>query len=129
MSAFSDYLENVILNHVLRGQVYTPPDNVYVSLHTASVQDDGSGMEVSGASYERKIVSFTEATASETDNTAALIWVNMPAATIVAIGIWDDNNDPNPGNLLFHGNLLEPRPLSAGDPFTFNIGDLKIVLD
>ena len=129
MSAFSDYLENEILNHVLRGEVYTPPDNVYVSLHTAPVGDDGSGAEVAGASYERKLVSFTEATDSEAENTAALIWVNMPATTVVAIGVWDNDDDPDPGNLLFHGNLIESRPLSAGDPFTFNIGDLRIVLD
>jgi len=126
LSAFSDYLENAVLNHVLRGEAYTPPTDIYVSLHTEPVGDDGSGAEVSGASYERKIASWTEATESTSDNEAALIWVNMPATTVQSVGIWDDESA---GNLLFHGLLIEPRPLSAGDPFTFNIGDLDITLD
>lgn len=129
MSAFSDYLEDSLLNHILRGVAYTPPVSIFVSLHTQAVGDDGTGIEVSGASYERKEATFTEVVSSSSDNAVALVWVNMPATTIVAVGLWDDNNNPSPGNLLFHGVLLEPQTLSAGDPFTFNIGDLDITLD
>lgn len=126
MSAFSDHLENALLNHVLRGEVYTPPTTLYVSLHTVAVGDDGLGEEVTGGSYERQTATFTLATASTSDNAEALVWLNMPSVTVVAVGIWDAITA---GNLLFHGNLVASRTLSAGDPFTFNTGDLDITLD
>lgn len=126
MAAFSDYLETKLLEHVLLGIPYTPPDNVYVALHPVSPGDDGLGAEVVGASYERKLVTFTAVVDSSTSNEAALVWVNMPLVTVTHVGIWDA---ATAGNLLFHGALLEARPLSAGDPFSFNIGDLDVAID
>ena len=39
MSAMSDYLENKIIDWLLRGQAYTPPATAYVGLYTAAPSD------------------------------------------------------------------------------------------
>lgn len=35
MANLSDYMENKIIDHMLRNQAYTPPATVYVALFTA----------------------------------------------------------------------------------------------
>lgn len=53
MGAFTDYLENKILDHVLGNSTYTPPSTVYIGL-AVSVSDDGTITgEPSGGSYAR----------------------------------------------------------------------------
>jgi hypothetical protein len=58
MAEFTDYLENKIIDHMLRNQAYTPPSTVYVALFTTATGDDGSGTEVSGGSYARQAVTL-----------------------------------------------------------------------
>ena len=48
MSAMSDYLENKFLDHFLGTTSTSAPAAVYLSLHTTSPTDDGSGAELSG---------------------------------------------------------------------------------
>ena len=58
MAEFSNYLENALINAVLRNTSYTSPTTVYVSLYTTDPTDAGSGTEVSGGSYARIAVTF-----------------------------------------------------------------------
>jgi len=51
MAGKSDYLENKVLDHVLRNTSYTPPATVYLGLFTANPTDAGGGTEVSGNAY------------------------------------------------------------------------------
>lgn len=44
----STYLEQAILNEVLRGQNYLPPSNIHVGLFTSDPTDEDIGTEVSG---------------------------------------------------------------------------------
>lgn len=128
MAGFSDYLEAKLLDHVLQGGTadYTPPSAVYVGLHSGDPDDDGFGLEASGMSYERKLVTFTAASSGGVTNTAAITWTNMPEFTVAWIVIWDAQTDGNP---LFHGGMLESRYLSIGSTFSINPGDLDISLD
>lgn len=50
MSAFSDYYENKILDHMIRGQAFTVPTTVYLALFTANTGLEGNSpsAEVSG---------------------------------------------------------------------------------
>ena len=57
MSAKSNYLEGKLVEHVLRNVAYTSPSAVYLSLHTANPDEDGSGTEVSGNGYSRQKLS------------------------------------------------------------------------
>ena len=46
MAEFSNYLENAIINAVLRNTAYTSPSTVYVSLYTSDPTDADTGTEV-----------------------------------------------------------------------------------
>jgi hypothetical protein len=127
VSAFSDYLENKILLHVLDNDAYTSPTTVYLGLHTADPTDDGSGTEVSGNAYVRQSVAFT-VTNNAAENTSA---IEFPTATgswgtIGWVGVWDAETS---GNLLFHGALTVSKTIASGDVFRVPAGDLDITLD
>jgi hypothetical protein len=70
MAGKSDYLENKILDHVLRNTAYTSPTTVYVGLYTAAPTDAGGGTEVSGNGYAREAATFSVASGGATANSA-----------------------------------------------------------
>lgn len=129
-AVLSNYLENKIIDHVLRNIAYTSPGtSIYVALHTANPGEDGSGAEVSGTGYARVQVSAWEAPASRaTENTNA---INFPQAggnwgTVTHVGIWDDDTA---GNLLFYGELSASKVVTTGVTFSIAAGDLVVGLD
>ena len=130
MSAMSDYLENKLVDLILRGQTFTPPATVYVSLHTSATTDAGGGTEVTGGNYARAAVTSSLAnwagtqsagsttassgTGGATSNNAAIPF-NAPNAnwgTITHFGIWDASTA---GNLLLHGALTTAKTVNNGD--------------
>ena len=133
MAAFSDYLEQAILNHIFRNTaIFTPPANVYLALFTAAPSDSGGGTEVSGGSYARKAVSTTGQWSAPgvgglTDNINAQAFPTATASwgTVTHVGIFDA---ASAGNLLFHGALTVSKTVGSGDTFQFNAGDLDITL-
>ena len=127
MSAFSNYLETKILEHVLANTAYSSPTTVYLGLHTADPTDAGTGTEVSGNAYARQSVAFT-ISANAASNTSA---IEFPTATgswgtISHVGVWDNLTS---GNLLFHGQLTNSKTIASGDVFRVPAGDLDITLD
>ncbi len=127
MSAFSNYLENKILLHVLSNTAYTSPATVYLGLHTADPTDAGSGTEVSGGSYARQSFAST-ISGNAASNTSA---IEFPTATgswgtVGWVAVWDNLTG---GNLLFHGALTASKTIASGDVFRVPAGDLDITLD
>ena len=127
MTAFSNYLENKILLHVLDNTSYTSPTTVYLGLHTADPTDAGTGTEVSGGSYQRQSVAFTVTNNAATNDSA----IEFPTATgswgtVAYVGIWDAQTS---GNLLFHGQLTNSKTIASGDVFRVPAGDLDVTLD
>lgn len=66
MSACSDYLENQLLNAILRNTSFAAPANIFLGLYTNSTADDGSGIECGGGAYARQTLTsgFPAATGS-----------------------------------------------------------------
>lgn len=145
MAAMSDYLENKIVDWLLRGQTFTPPTSVYVGLFTAAPTDAGGGTEVSGNAYARVAIASslanwagTQAAASTTASTGTSGTtsnngaVNFPTptpsgwGTVVAFGLFDALTA---GNLLFYGNLTVSKTINAGDTVTFAAASLSIQID
>lgn len=134
MAAFSDYMENNIVNWMRGTSFPAAPANVYISLHTADVTDAGSGTEVSGGSYARVAVAATTAqwdatsgTDGHTQNTNA---INFPTATgswgtVTHAGVWDASSA---GNLLYHGVLTVSKTVTSGDTFSIAAGDLDLTI-
>ena len=78
MSAISDYLENKLIDHVLRGVTYTRPSKVYAALYKTNPTDADTGTEVSGGSYARQEVTFSAPVDGETSNASDILF---PEAT------------------------------------------------
>lgn len=54
--AKSNYLEDALLNHVLRNTAYTPPTTVYAALYLSDPTDEDKGQEVKGGGYARAAI-------------------------------------------------------------------------
>lgn len=128
--AATNYVEEAVLNEMLRGVDFTPPTSVYVALFETATDDAGGGTEVSGGSYARQTVSFTAATQvsgmAECSNDAAIEFVDMPAVTVTHAAIFDASTA---GNMLYHGALSTQRDVAAGDTFKFDAGELTVRMD
>lgn len=126
MSAFSDYLENKVLDHVFGGNAYSAPGTLYLALYTSDPGDDNSGTECSGTSYARQTIAFT-VTADTASNTSAVEFPTAGSAwgTITHVGILDALTS---GNLLAHGALTSAKTVASGDVFRVPAGDLDITL-
>lgn len=131
MTAFSNFLENKILDHTLRGAAgaYTAPTTIYVGLFTASPTDTGGGTEVSGGSYARQTMAFgTAASGGAISNTATVTFPTATASwgTITHIGLYDAVSS---GNLLYWGAVTQSKTVASGDTFSITSGNLTITLD
>ena len=127
MAAMSNYLENKVLDYVLRDQADWAPAAVYLSLHTADPTDAGTGAECSGGSYARQAITFNaaHATAGTIDNSSVEEFTNMPACTVTHIGVWDAASS---GNLLFFGAVSASKTVTSGDTISLAAGSLDITL-
>lgn len=134
--AKSNFLEDAILNHVLRGVAFpTLGASVYVALHTADPTDAGTGAEVAGGSYARVAVSRAigswaapadNAGAQRTSNSAAITFPSPTAnwGTVTHMAIWDA---ATAGNLLYRAILGTSRTINNGDQApSFAIGALTV---
>ena len=127
--SFSNYLETEILDHVFGAAAYTAPATLYVALHTANPDEDGSGAEVStsGTGYVRQTVTFTTS-GNTTSNDAAVEFPTATAnyGTVSHVGVWDASTA---GNLLAYAALSSSKTIETGDVFRIPAGDLDITLD
>ena len=131
MAALSNYLENALVNHVLRNTALTTPGtSIYVGLikfYESSKLEAGTlTQEASSGAYARVQVTAWDAPSNgATQNTSA---VTFPTATadwgmVSGVIIVDAAST---GNVLLHGTLTTARDVKNGDVFKFSAGDLDI---
>lgn len=127
MAEMSNYLENAMINAVLRNTSYTSPTTVYVGLYTSDPTDANSGTEVSGGSYARTSVTFGSPSNGVSTNSAAVEFPQATAdwGTVSHIGILDASSS---GNLLFHTPLDTSKAIATGDIFKISSGNLSVTL-
>lgn len=129
MAEMSNYLENALLNGTLNGTTYTAPTTVYVSLWLSNPNDDGSGIEVSGGSYARAVVTFDTAT-----GTTGLVATDADVTFVTATSAWGNvgwigiNDALSGGNLLYHTALDTAKTIDSGDIFKITTGNLTVEL-
>lgn len=155
MAALSDFLENKLIDWLLRAQAIgiagasaaagTGPVTTWVGLYTVSPADAAGGTEVTGGSYARVAITSalanwagTQAAASTTASsgtsgtTSNNGVVTFPAPTanwgvVVAMGLFDA---VTAGNLLIYGAVTPNKTINNGDPApTYPISALSIQLD
>jgi hypothetical protein len=140
MAALSDFLENKLIDWLLRGQAIgitgasagagSGPTTVYVGLLTAAPSDSGGGTEVSGGSYARVAVTSslanwagtqsagsTTASSGSGGTTSNNNAITFPAPTanwgvVTHMGIYDASSG---GNLLVYAALTASKTVNNGD--------------
>lgn len=137
MSQASDYLEDALLDHVLRNTAFTSPTAVYVGLFT---EGDSAGdntdlleegtltNEISGNGYTRKAATFSAASGGSITTSGNITF--DPASggnwgTITHIAILDA---ASAGNVLFYGALTTSKTIEDGDTFQITAGNLTVTL-
>lgn len=156
MAAMSDFLENKIIDWLLRGQAIgvtgataaagTGPANVYIALLTAAPSDAGGGTEASYTGYARATIvsslanwAGTQSAASTvassgtigTTSNNAIVTIGTMALSgptvVTHIGIYDA---VSAGNLLFWSALTASKTINNGDPApTFAAAALTLQID
>lgn len=127
MAQISNYLENALVNHVLRNTALTSPVTVYVALYTTDPTDADTGTEVTGGSYARQSAAFSAPTDGATSNSADVTFPTATAnwGTVTHVVIRDAAAG---GNALFHGALTASKVVNNGDTFKINAADLDVSL-
>lgn len=158
MSAASNYLEDKLLDHTLRGTpgAYSAPSTVYVALFadsgsaaSAALESGTSGtgstadwgyFEINNGSYARQSVSFGAA-GTPGGYTTGTIKNNATVSFPVASANYDTAGSTGNvvthiaimdastgGNCLYYGSLSTSKTVSSGDQFTISTGNLAISL-
>jgi len=122
----TNYLESKLIDHFLGTTTYTKPATVYVGLFTVIPGEAGGGTEVTGGSYARQAATFGAASSGSTTNSTNIDFAGMPAATTVAIGIFDASTS---GNMLLYGALTTNKTTDAGDTLRIATGSLSVSID
>lgn len=141
MSASSDYLENKILDHVLRYGTapFTGPSTVYVALFNNTSGNAATNLEAgtltdevstSGTAYARQSVTFA---ASSGGTIASNATVTFPTATGSGFGTVThlalmDSDVEGSGNVLFYGALATAKTVGVDDTFSIASGSLTVSL-
>jgi hypothetical protein len=127
MAEFSNYLENALINAVLRNTSYTSPTTVYLALYTSDPTDADTGTECSGSGYARQAITFSSPSNGVTSNSSAIEFAQAGNSwgTITHIGIRDALTT---GNLLFHTPLDASKTIATGDVFRVAAGSLSVTL-
>lgn len=127
MSEMSNYLENGLLNAVLRNTSYTSPTTVYVGLYTSNPGEGNTGTEVSGNSYARKSATFGSPSDGVCTNSAAVEFDQATGSwgTISHVGLLDAITS---GNLLFYTDITTSKTIETGDIFKIAAGSLSVTL-
>ena len=138
MTDFSDYLEDELLDHILKGSTFTAPATVALSLWTAATNDAGGGTEVTDANaYARLEVegatgrTFSVSSGGTTDNDQAWDFAAAAGGSWGEVG-WlaiVDSTAHAGGNFLFHGNVTTAKTVGDGDIARFAAGNLDVTLD
>lgn len=131
MGAFSNYLEEKIVEHFLRNNAITPPTTVYVALFESDPGEGVGGIETAYTGYARQPASWTALDANgQTKNVGALTFPangNASASvTITHLVLYDAATN---GNRLFYAQLSASKTLSPGDVLSFAANAIVFGLD
>lgn len=129
MGSLSDYIENKILDHLLRNTAYTQLSHLYVGLSTVDPTDDGSGLaEPSGNGYSRvEVDDWDDASGRHIQNSGL---ISFPEATgdwgtITHFAVFDALTG---GNMIAYGTLSTFKDVDDGGSVYFEAGRINITV-
>ena len=123
--SISNYLEDNLLNLVLRNTTFPAITAVYASLHTADPGETGTASPL--ASCARFAVTFNAAASATCVNSASASVVTSASGTISHVGLWDASATAT-ANHLWSGALATTKNVNVGDTITLASGALTVSL-
>lgn len=117
----SDYLEDKLLDLVLRNTTFPAIAGVFVQYHTADPGETGTNAPL--ASCARFAMTFNAAGSATAVNAASGSVVTSASGTITHLSLWDASAA---GNHLYYGALGTPKAVNAGDTINLASGALKV---
>ena len=140
MSAASNFLENKVLDHVLRYSAapYTAPSTLYLALFNNTSGSAAANLEAgtltdetgtSGTAYARQSVTFAAASSGSSATNATVTFPTATAnwGTITHVAIMDNDTEGG-GNVLFWGAVTTAKTIETGDTFQVSSGNLTVSL-
>jgi hypothetical protein len=119
MDVLLDTAEKVIKKLLLETD-FTHPTGIRISLHTADPSDYGANEVTAGAyDYARQTPTLGTVAAKTVSNTADIDFVNMPAATVTHVGLFDSD-----GNFWWGAALTSSKTVTAGQTLTLEAGEV-----
>jgi hypothetical protein len=116
MGSISNYLEDEILDHVLKVGSWSQPTNIYVALSTADPTDDASGLaEPSGDGYARVQHNSWNAASSRSATNDGQVTFGEASGSWGTITHWALFDAITDGNMLVHGSFSASKTVGAGD--------------
>ena len=134
--AFSQNLQQKILDHVFKRTALSQPTNIYVGFCSVTPSDTSLGTELSGTGYTRAVCNnwdaATAASPSVIKNTD-IITFPTPGAGGWGVAnyfiLMDTISDTALSGFLGWGALTIPKTINQNDTVTFAAGQLQITLD
>ena len=126
-TAASNYLENALVDYVLRNTGTPTSANVYLALFTTDPGEDASGTEVSGNGYARQATAFDAPANGVTQNTALESFTASGGnfGTVTHFAIFDALTV---GNMLYYGVMTASKVINDGDTLEFAAGAVVVTL-
>lgn len=136
MTAASNYLENKVLDHVLKNTAFSQPSNLFLALFNNTSTNTAANLEAgtltdetstSGTAYGRKAIAFGAAVNGSSASSATVTFDAAQSAwgTITHVAVMDAQTS---GNVLFWGAVTTPKDIQTGDTFQVTSGNLTISL-
>ena len=125
--SISNYLEDKLLDLVLRNTTFPAITALYGSLHTGDPGESGTGSPL--AECPRIALTFNAAASSTGVNAAGATWVCSATGTITYMGLWDGSSTAT-ANFLWGGALATAKVVAnVGDSVVLASGQLSFNLD
>ena len=118
------YLEDAIVNHVLRNTALTSPTNVYLALFSVAPSEAGGGTELTGNGYARQAITFGAPADGVVTNSGAVTFTASGGAwsAVAGIAICDA---VSAGNQLYWDTKVISA-LADGDSINFAISQISV---
>lgn len=130
--AFTNYLEEGVMDHVFGTGTFAKPAGLYLALFTAPPTDAGGGTEVGtdGTGYERQVAQF-DVTAGDPTRATTTAPIEYGVALedwgeITHVAVFDAESG---GNMLAYAELDVSKTIGEGDVFRVPAQDLTFTLE
>lgn len=134
MSAFSNYLEQKLVEYLKGTEMPTAPATTYVEMWASAGNDTASNVGVVTSLSRVAVAGSVWSTATGSDgngdfhtirNDSAIVIVGTAtaSATVSAFGVYDASVN---GNLLWWGTLSAPKTITVDDELKFNASNLAL---